>query len=211
MNREIPRFKPASFSPRLRPSESPLAPSHGNQHRSSHATGNPPTLSEPHGNRLRLGGTILVRAMSTPTREQLSPVADDLDGRSVVEHLLGKSVEEAVALLEENSAHYQHDYLQMGAEAFCFYCPALVRYLRSPAAQDDDGFAYSMLSTFRVRLERDGASILPAIPCIQEFCALVEADSERLGFDDDYANRARRRIAELTLRIESALAHDTKS
>jgi hypothetical protein len=61
--------------------------------------------------------------------------------RIVVEHLLGKTVDEAVALLEENSAHYQEDYTWMGPEAFCYYCPALIRYLRSPAASDKDLFA----------------------------------------------------------------------
>jgi len=128
------------------------------------------------------------RPMRTPTRKQLSPVSEDLDGRIVVEHLFGKSVEDAVALLEENSAYYQEDYTWMGPKAFCYYCPALVRYLRSPASRDDSLFAYFMLSTFRLRLDQDGASIASAIPCIEEFCALVESDSERLGFDDNSLN-----------------------
>jgi hypothetical protein len=60
-----------------------------------------------------------------------------------------------------------------------------------------------MLSTFRLRLDHDGASIAPAIPCIEEFCIVVEADSKRRGLYDDYAKRALRRIAELKPRIEA--------
>jgi hypothetical protein len=64
--------------------------------------------------------------MSLPTETQLNPFPADLDGKVVVEHLLGKSVHDAALLLEENSAYYQEDYLWMGAAAFCFYAPALV-------------------------------------------------------------------------------------
>ena len=148
--------------------------------------------------------------MATPTRNQLNPFPADLDGELVAEHLLDKSVEDAVKLLEENSAYYQADYTFMGAEAFCYYCPALVRYLRSPASTDDYLFAYSMLSTFRLRLDQEAGSIAPAIPCIEEFCALVETDSDRLGFSVEYVERARRRIAELKPRITSVKAHRSK-
>lgn len=146
--------------------------------------------------------------MKTPTKEQLNPGPEDLDGQVVVEHLLGKSIEGAVALLEENSAHYQEDYTWMGAKAFCYYCPALVRYLRKSTASNDTLFAYGMLGTFRHRLTHDGALIAPAIPVIEEFCVVVEAESERLGFDDNYAKRAQRRIAELKAKIDSVRAHE---
>ncbi len=141
--------------------------------------------------------------MKTPTREQLSPVAEDLDGRIVIENLLGKGAKDAFALLEENSSYYANDYAWMGPEAFCYYCPALVHYLRSPAARDDYRFAYCMLTTFRLRLENDGPLIGPTIPYIEEFCALVEADSKRLGFNDIYAGRAGRRIAEVKAGIKA--------
>jgi hypothetical protein len=141
--------------------------------------------------------------MSVPTKEQLNPFPDDLDGRVVVENLAGKSVDGAVALLEGNSTRFQEDYTWMGAEAFVYYSPALVRYLRTSAAAGDYVFAYFMLSTFKHRLDHDGALIASAFPVIEEFCAVLEEDRARLGFDDDYTKRARRRIAEVKTKIET--------
>jgi hypothetical protein len=140
--------------------------------------------------------------MRTPTKEQLNPFVEDLDGRAVVEHLLGKSVDDAVALLEENSAYFQEDYTWMGPEAFVYYSPALVRYLRSTAASDDYLFAYFMLTTFKHRLDHDGIRIVSAFSVIEDFCVLLEEESARLGFDENYAMRARRRIAEVKTKIE---------
>jgi hypothetical protein len=64
-------------------------------------------------------------------------------------------------------------------------------------------FAYGMLKTFRLRLDQDGALIAPAIPVIEEFCSVVKAEADRLGFHDNYVRRARRRIAELKLKLDS--------
>lgn len=139
--------------------------------------------------------------MNPPTKKQLSPVPENLDGQCVVSHLLGKNVIEAAALLEENSAYYSDDYLWMGEEAFCYYCPALVLYLRSDAATGDELFAYGMLGTLRHRLDRDGLRIVPALSTIEEFCSIVEGQSTRFGIDENYARRVGRRVTELRSRI----------
>jgi len=140
--------------------------------------------------------------MSLPTETQLNPFPADLDGQVVVEHLLGKSVHDAVLLLEENSVYYQEDYLWMGPAAFCFYAPALVEFLRSASADGDMQFAYGMLHTFRHRLEHDRPHIHRAIPVIREFCRIMTIDFDRLGFDYDYKSRAMRRIDEVKAAIK---------
>ena len=136
-----------------------------------------------------------------PTKNQLNPVPEFLDGKIVVEHLLGKTVEDAVALLEENDLTFSEDYMWMGPEAFCYYAPALVRYLQSDAANGDDLFPYHMLITFRLRLDEDGARVAAVFPTIEEFCKIVEEQSDRLGFSEDGVRRARRRIAEVRSRL----------
>jgi len=141
--------------------------------------------------------------MLLPTKDQLNPFPEDLDGRVVVQNLLGKNLDGALALLEENSARFQEDYTWMGAEAFVFYSPALVRYLRTSSATGDYLFAYFMLSTFKHRLDHDGVRIASAFPVIEEFCVVLEEDRARLGFDDDYTERARRRISEVRTIIET--------
>lgn len=149
--------------------------------------------------------------MNIPTAEQLNPFPDSLDGRMVVEHFLGKSVADAVGRLEENSARYQGDYLWMGPEAFCYYVPAIVRYLRSDAASDDCLFTYSMLTIFRHRIDNDGVSISSAFPIILEFCRVLEEESIRLGFDENYTKRAHRRIAEVKAKIAEMELDDEKT
>ncbi len=130
------------------------------------------------------------------------PTPMDLDGQRVIKHLLGKDVQAAVALLEDNSWRYSEDYLWMGPEAFCYYAPALVQFLRSKAADGESLFPYSMLSTFRFRLDRDGAAIKAAIPIIREFYEIVRNEGDRLGLDADYQRRAHNRIREIEARIE---------
>lgn len=141
--------------------------------------------------------------MSLPTETQLNPFPADLDGKVVVDHLLGKSVHDAALLLQENSTYYQEDYLWMGPAAFCFYAPALVAYLRSAAADGDMEFAYGMLHTFRHRLEHERAHFDRAIPVIREFCSIMTNNFGRLGFDDNYKSRALRRIDEIEAVIGS--------
>jgi len=139
--------------------------------------------------------------MNPPTKDQLCRIPEDLDGQCVVSHLLGKDVREAAALLEQNSAHYSDDYLWMGPEAFCYYCPALILYLRSDVAVGDRLFAYGMLDTFRHLLDREGARIAPAFSTIKEFCSMVEGQPERFGLDENYARRAGRCVAEVRSRL----------
>ncbi len=139
-----------------------------------------------------------------PSEIQLCPIPEDLDGQQVVKHLLGKDVPGAVRLLEENSLYYQEDYSWMGPEAFCYYADALVSYLESPAANNDVGFAYGMLHTFRHRLDTDGNAVRPAYLQIKKFCEIVRRDCERLGFDDDYQKRAANRTREIEERLHDA-------
>lgn len=133
---------------------------------------------------------------SVPTERQLNPFADDLEGKYVIEHLLGKSLSEATALLRKNSCYYGEDYTWMGPEAFVFYVQALLDYLKSQDSDGDGDFAYSMISTFRSRLDNDGLTIESAIPIMREFCSQTELDFDRLQFEAKYKNRLPRRIQE---------------
>ena len=138
-----------------------------------------------------------------PTEKEINPY-DDLDGRSVARHLLGKSVDEATELLCENSIHYYEDYTWMGPAAFCYYAPALVAYLDCPEAEGDVDVTYFLISCFRSRIENDGIHVFEAISTMQDFCSAVESRFSYLGFDDEYRLRFLRRVNELDAAIKVA-------
>ena len=141
--------------------------------------------------------------MKLPSEAEINPFGDDdLDGACAVANLLGKSAEEAAALLADNSIRYQEDYLWIGPVAFCYYVRALLLYLESEESAEDYDFAYTVIQLFRTRLTNDRADVAPAIPIMREFCATTSAHFTRLGFPEKYRPRLPRRIAELESTIE---------
>ncbi len=135
--------------------------------------------------------------MDLPTEDDINPVPDCLDGKGAVRSFLGRTPDDVYAMLCENSAPYSEDFMQMGPVAFCFYAPALLRYLQSSAADDDDLFADGTLQTFRSRILSDGTTLLPAVPVMRGFCSMVARDFQRLGFRENYRGRVARRIREV--------------
>ena len=74
--------------------------------------------------------------MSTPKQDQID-VFGTLDERKACKHFLGKTVDEAVRLFEENALFYQEDLMFMGPVAFQYYVPAFVRYIDSAVGDSD--------------------------------------------------------------------------
>ena len=142
------------------------------------------------------------RPDARPGAADFDPWGGCLDAGVAARNLVGKSVEEAALLLSENALRYTEDYLWMGPVAFCFYAPATLLHLRSPACDDDPDFALSMISIFRSRVQNDGPAVLAAVPVMREFCAVARDEFDRLGFPAKQRARLPRRVAEL----ESAIA-----
>jgi hypothetical protein len=123
--------------------------------------------------------------MTLPTRQEINP-HDDLDGRVACEHFLGKSLEEAEVLFRESSIHYQSDLMWMGAVAFRYYLPAVVRFIRSEAADSD--FVSHFCGTLEFRLEHESAELLPVAEQLATLCGYIidhwarfEAGAEAYG------------------------------
>ena len=75
--------------------------------------------------------------MTLPNRQEINP-HDDLDGRVACEHFFGKSLEEAEAMFRASPIYYQSDLMWMGAAAFRFYLPAVVRFVRHETSDISD-------------------------------------------------------------------------
>ncbi|HEY4258687.1 MAG TPA: hypothetical protein VGM98_00950 [Schlesneria sp.] len=125
--------------------------------------------------------------MPLPTRQEISPY-DDLDGRVACEHFLGKTLEEAEALLRENSLYYQENLMWMGPVAFRYYLPAVVEFIRSEAATDDSDFVAFFASTLEFRFKYEPGEMRPvaqqlAVLCgyVVEYWSRFESGSEAYG------------------------------
>lgn len=126
--------------------------------------------------------------MSLPTRQEICPF-NDLDGRLACEHFLGKSVEEAEAMLREHSVYYQDDLMWMGGVAFRYYLPAVSRFIQSDAAENDVDFIAHFASTLEFRLAREPHELQPIAEQLVGVCDYVAEHWLRFGSGADaYGN-----------------------
>ncbi len=123
--------------------------------------------------------------MGTPSAAELNPIPDDLDGRSAVEHFLGKNVVEAERLFATDGLVCQEDLQWMGPVAFVYYLPAAVAYVASPACTGDGDFVAALGSVVRFRLEHDGAAVGAALPTILRLTEVVLTAPERFFTDSE--------------------------
>jgi len=87
-----------------------------------------------------------------PTANEINPFSD-LDGLTAKKHFLGKSLDQVVAMLAENSTYYVQDFMWMGPKAFTFYLPAVLSFAEGHASDGQIGFINSICSTLEFRLE----------------------------------------------------------
>jgi hypothetical protein len=120
---------------------------------------------------------------SLPTEKEIN-VYDDLDGRTACEHFLGKTVEDAEAMFQENSLYYEDDLKWMGPIAFQYYAEAAIRYLQSDAAEHDCDFVSALAGTLEFRLEHFPESLAPISVRLVSVCEYVVANWPR--FKDEY-------------------------
>jgi len=120
--------------------------------------------------------------VNIPTPEQINPFGD-LDGNHAEKNFLGKSIEEAEALFKESSLYYQEDLFWMGPKAFCFYLPAVYRYLQSKDSEEDCDILNCLAGTLDSRLKDDGSQIADAFPAMLDLCSYVLENYEKFGVD----------------------------
>jgi hypothetical protein len=116
--------------------------------------------------------------MTLPTANEINPIREDLDGKVALDHFLGTSHDEAVALFADAFEIYQEDLLFMGPVAFRFYLPAAIQYADSSDAATDAYVAGTMLMVMKHRWEFDRKAIDSARDSMLRYC---EGVLERLA------------------------------
>jgi len=107
--------------------------------------------------------------MTLPTAQEINPHRD-LDGGEACAHFLGRSLDEAEALFQENSLYYQEDLMWMGPVAFRYYLPAVANYVRGDTATNDSDFVAHFVSTLELRLEHEPQELLSVADQLAALC-----------------------------------------
>lgn len=122
--------------------------------------------------------------MQLPTREDISPTSGlDLDERVALDHFLGKTQSEASALFFESPEYYADDLLWMGSKGFAFYFPALEPYLRSGESEGDSDIVNTIISTLKLRLVNDPASIEDCKDAVLRVLTFMDENWDRFQVD----------------------------
>lgn len=143
--------------------------------------------------------------MKLPTEREINPHSGCLDGEYAVKMFLGKTLNEAELLFQEDGLSRQEDLIWMGPIAFVFYFRAALSYLKSPISADDSDFASSMtgLLEWRVLGEyEDFNQIKKARTEMVEFCEHLQSNYDFYDIDLKIYGDLRPRLEKLLDKLQ---------
>ena len=115
-----------------------------------------------------------------PTEEEIN-VFDSLDERSAVKHFLGKDLDQARSLFQENFLYYKEDLMWMGPVAFRFYLRAAIDYLVSADADNDSDAANMFCGLIEFRLEDHASELSPVKAILIQGILGILVNFDRFG------------------------------
>jgi hypothetical protein len=141
--------------------------------------------------------------MDLPSKRDISPESENLDGQWAVRHFLGKSIEEAEALFRERAPHYLEDLMHMGPVAFRFYFPAADRYVRSNHARGDSSTVSHLADILELRIRYEELELAPIAESLGKFCSDVAASIDRFDVSSEIAGDLRGRYLRLASQFQA--------
>jgi hypothetical protein len=139
--------------------------------------------------------------MKLPTEGEIN-VYGSLDEITARDHFLNKTLDEAEALFQENSAYYQEDLMWMGPNAFAFYLQAAINYVKSDASTGDSPFIYALCEIANFRAEHEGFAA--TAETLQVLTDYVIENFERFQVDQEIYGDLRASYTSLRERLEHA-------
>ena len=109
---------------------------------------------------------------SLPVREEIN-IHDSLDERTACKNFLGKDLEAAETMFQENFMRYQEDLMWMGPVAFQFYVKAATRYIQNPVSKGDSDAINCFLGLLEFRCEHEPESLRPVKTELAGGCRFV--------------------------------------
>jgi len=120
---------------------------------------------------------------SIPTRAELVDY-DGLDEEHVLKCFLGKSQEQAYAMVLGNPMYFTEDLTYMAAKGLTYYLPVYERYLRLDNSQHDADFAGGALTALHSRIKHCNDSLpVELLAAIKAFVAYVKDNQAKFEID----------------------------
>jgi hypothetical protein len=141
-------------------------------------------------------------AARLPTEKDIN-VFNSFDERDAVKHFLGKDLEQATSLFQENFLYYQEDLMWMGPIAFCFYVRAARKYLLSEDSDNDAEAVNTFCGLIEFRLKYDASEIAAAKAIICEGIRLILERFDRYGCAREIYGDVAKRYHALLSRLSS--------
>jgi hypothetical protein len=137
--------------------------------------------------------------MQLPTATEIDPYNDPLDGQTAVRHFLGKTVDDAAAMITKGPLLYLEDFTYMGPRAFCFYLPATLSYLQSDKATGDSDFCSGVIEIILRRLNhrKDVSSIEPSAYTIRSICQYLDSNWDKFDVNEDIYKNAKSNLVKV--------------
>lgn len=121
-----------------------------------------------------------------PTREEINPIAEDLDGQTALKHFYGKSQSEAAKLFfgsELDAMNYIDDLRWMGSKAFSFYFPSVEPYLLSQESKEDSDAINVMIGVLEGRMEQEHQTIKDCLTHVLRILTYVSGNMAKFNGD----------------------------
>lgn len=138
--------------------------------------------------------------MNLPSEREINPDPDCLDGEYAVKMFLGKTLDQAEALFDDNGLSRQEDLMWMGPVGFVFYFPAALSYLKSPASAGDSDFVSSMTGLLEWRIlgeYQDYEQIRSVRAEMSQFCSHLKENYDFYDIDGEIYGDLRPRLEKL--------------
>lgn len=135
--------------------------------------------------------------MKIPTREELVE-NDSLDDRHVVKWFLGKTQDEAYAMLLDKPGYFTEDLTYMAAGGLAYYLPVFEKYAQDEKSRLDSYFVGGALTALSSRIKY--GSVLPpeVLQAVQRFAVYLRENHAKydMELDDPFYGARWREIEE---------------
>lgn len=126
--------------------------------------------------------------MKIPTREELVEF-DGLDERHVLKCFLGKSQDEAYAMLAKAPGAYTEDLTYMAAKGLAYYLPVYEKFARSSEAADAWDFMAGVITALSSRIKHSTKLPPDALAQVKTLAAYLKENAAKFGFQDNLSDK----------------------
>lgn len=144
------------------------------------------------------------REQRRPSRLEINPIPEDLDGQWAEKKFFDKSFHEAEFMFREDAISRAQDLIWMGPVGFMYYFDAALNFLKSEFSVEESDFINVMTDNLESRLfskYNDFDQIKDGVPKYIDFCEYALKYFEKFDIDEGVYGNLKGRIESLLDRL----------